>query len=159
MQTLILWLFVFFFTATVPAFAHTPVLMIVDNEDGTLTAEGGFSTGASAEGIDLYVKTKKDGKILLQRKFPESSTIEIDIPNEPYYVIFDGGPGHKIVKDGVPPPGGFTVNATTKQIKLEKSDASGIPLPLPAILLIVGLAVVSVFLVPKLSKKDKATKT
>jgi hypothetical protein len=136
-----------------PAFAHTPVLMLDDNEDGTLTVQGGFSTGAGAAGVDFYVKNKLEGKILFHQKFPESSIIEIEIPPEPYYLVFDGGPGHKIVKDGPAPPGGFTTNLEAASLKPEKSDASGIPVPLPVLIVIVVIAVILVFLIPKMMKK------
>ncbi len=141
--------------AAAPAMAHTPLLMLEDNEDGTLTVEGGFSTGAGAAGVDFYVKAKVDQRIILQDKFPESSIIELDIPKEPYYLVFDGGPGHKVVKDGVPPPEGFTVNQEAASLKPEKSDSSGIPLPLPVLLILVAVAALLVFVLPKISGKKK----
>lgn len=140
---------------TTAVWAHTPLLMLEDNEDGTLTVEGGYSTGAGAAGVDLYVKTKMDRTILLQERFPESSILEIEIPNEPYYLVFDGGPGHKVVKDGPPPPDGFTVNEEAVSMKLEKSDASGIAIPKSVIFIIVIVAAFIVFVIPKISKKKK----
>jgi hypothetical protein len=144
------------FIAAAAAFAHTPLLMIADNGDGTLTVEGAFSTGAGAAGIDFYVKNKLEGKILLHQKFPESSTIEIEIPPEPYYLVFDGGPGHKIVKEGPAPPGGFTKNVEAALLQPEKSDASGIPVPIPVLIVIVVIAAILVFLIPKISKKKSS---
>lgn len=141
------------FIAAVPAFAHTPLLMIADNGDGTLTVEGGFSTGAGAAGVDFYVKNRLEGKILLHQKFTESSTIEIEIPPEPYYLVLDGGPGHKVVKEGPAPPGGFTKNAEAASLQPEKSDASGIPIPIPVLIVIVVIAALVVFLVPQILKK------
>ncbi len=137
-------------------FAHTPLLMLEDNDDGTLTVEGGFSTGAGAAGVDFYVKRKIDGSIILQQKFPESSIIDITIPQEPYYLVFDGGPGHKIVKDGPEPPDGFTINLEAVSMHPEKSDASGIPIPIPVIIIIIVVAVIIVFVVPRFFKKKKA---
>lgn len=141
------------FIMAMPASAHTPLLMLGDNEDGTLTVQGGFSTGAGAAGIDFYVKNKKEGKILLHKKFPESSIIEMKIPQEPYYLVFDGGPGHKIVKEGPAPPGGFTNNVEAASLKPEKSDISGIPVPIPLLIVIVVVAGILVFLIPKITKK------
>jgi hypothetical protein len=117
--------------------------------------KGGFSTGAGAAGVDFYVKNKLEGKVLLHQKFPESSIIEIEIPREPYYLVFDGGPGHKIVKEGPAPPGGFTVNVEAASMGVERSDASGIPIPLPILIIIVVGAVVLVLLITTLAKKRK----
>jgi hypothetical protein len=141
------------FIMAMPASAHTPLLMLEDNEDGTLTVQGAFSTGAGAAGIDFYVKNKKEGKILLHQKFPEPSTIEIKIPAEPYYLVFDGGPGHKVVKEGPAPPGGFTKNLEAASLKPEKSDASGIPVPIPLLIIVVVVAAILVFLIPKATKR------
>ncbi len=149
-------IYFFFFilccTTAMTALAHTPVLMLEDNEDGTVTVEGGFSTGAGAEGVMCYVKTIKDGKILLSQQFPESSSITVEIPEEPYLIIFDGGPGHKIVKKGPQPLGGFKVNADAVNLPIEKSDVSGIPVPLPILFVIVAIAIVLVFAIPKINK-------
>ncbi len=138
-----------------PLSAHTPLMMIEDNEDGTLTVEGGFSTSAGAAGVNFYVKTKLEGKVLVQQKFPETSIIEVKIPQEPYYLVFDGGPGHKVVKDGPPPPEGFTVNIEASSMQPEKSDMTGIPIPVPVLIIILISAVLSVFIVPKLLKQKK----
>ncbi len=146
----------FFFCFTTGLFAHTPLLMIEDNDDGTLTVEGGFSTGAGAAGVDFYIKAKMDKSIILHQKFPESSIIEVTIPQEPYYLVFDGGPGHKIVKDGPEPPDGFTVNPEAVSMQPEKSDASGIPIPMPVIILIIVIAVLVVFVGPRVFKRKKA---
>jgi len=35
----------------IPAGAHTPLLSVEDNEDGTVYLEGGFSDGSSAAGV------------------------------------------------------------------------------------------------------------
>ena len=45
-------------------YAHTPVIEIIDNEDGTITLECGFSNGASASGVKILLteKEKYEGK-------------------------------------------------------------------------------------------------
>lgn len=130
-------------------------MLIENNEDGTLTVEGGFSTGAGAAGINFYVKSKLERKILKHLKFPESSVIEIEIPKEPYYLVFDGGPGHKVVKDGPPPPEGFSLNAEAASLQAEKFDASGIPIPMPVLIVLIIIITLMVFIVPWVSKKIK----
>ena len=56
------------FVGALPAFAHTPICNCYDNGDETVTCEGGFSDGASAEGVsirilDLRERVLIDGKM------------------------------------------------------------------------------------------------
>jgi hypothetical protein len=152
MRTFTLLLIFFLSFLAVPVFAHTPLLMLEEDGDGVLIVEGGFSTGAGAAGLDLYVKTKQDREILLHSKFPESNTIEIEIPQEPYYLVFDGGPGHKVVKDGPPPPGGFTINVDAASLPMEESDLHGIPVPMPVLIAVIIIAILLVIIIPRIKK-------
>ena len=86
------------FAAAAVLYAHTPLLTVEDNGDGTIFVQGGFSNGASAGGETNW-----------------------DIPSVPYTVTFDAGPGHIVVKDGPPPPGGF---GAAKADKAAKNDAA-----------------------------------
>ena len=99
----------------IPAGAHTPLLSVEDNEDGTVYLEGGFSDGSSAAGVTtLLVENKpyegdKEGKdlyngklVLLRTKMDEYSELTLDKPNVPYLVVFDAGPGHVVEKKGPP---------------------------------------------------------
>ena len=91
-------------------FAHSPVLQISDNEDGTIEVFGGFSTGQSAAGAMLKIKSAIDpSKVLFKQRIPKSGYLTIKTPNEPYTVLLDSGPGHRIEKDGtIKPKNGFT---------------------------------------------------
>lgn len=40
---------------SVAVFAHAPLISVDDNGDGTVYIEGGFSNGASAEGVEIIV--------------------------------------------------------------------------------------------------------
>lgn len=88
-------------------FAHTPLLTVEDNGDGTIFVQGGFSNGSSAGGVKLYLTSVATGEKLWEGVFPEIGELDLDIPGEAYTVTFDAGPGHVVVKDGPPPPGGF----------------------------------------------------
>lgn len=88
-------------------YAHTPLLTVEDNGDGTLFIQGGFSNGASAGGVKLYLTSVATNEKLWEGVFPDIGELEVAIPAEPYTVTFDAGPGHVVVKDGPPPPGGF----------------------------------------------------
>ena len=82
--------------------AHVPLLYIEDNEDGTIYAEAGFSTGASAAGMPCRLIDGNDN-ILWEGEFGEDSTLIIQKPDvDPYFVVFDGGPGHVVTKPGPP---------------------------------------------------------
>lgn len=84
------------------AYAHTPLLYIEDNEDGTIYVEAGFSDGSGASGMPCRLKDK-DGNVLWEGKFDEYSSLTIEKPDVvPYYVVFDGGPGHVVTKEGPP---------------------------------------------------------
>ncbi len=84
--------------------AHTPILYLEDNEDGTIYVEGGFSDGSSAAGSGLRLEDK-DGNSLWEGELSEYSYVEsIPIPEvRPYYVVFDAGPGHVVTKEGLYP--------------------------------------------------------
>jgi len=44
---------------TISASAHTPLLSVEDNEDGTIYLEGGFSDGSSAAGVTILLVEDK----------------------------------------------------------------------------------------------------
>ena len=87
--------------------AHTLMVYILDNEDGTLTVEGRFNTGQTAEGALIRLESLVTGEVLFKQRLPQESELTVTIPDEPYQVVLDAGPGHTIVKEGIPPQGGF----------------------------------------------------
>lgn len=80
------------------SYAHTPLCSCYDNEDGTVTCEGGFSDGSSAAGVTMLV-VDKSGKVLIKGKMNEDSEFTFKKPDVPYTVIFDAGPGHVVKID------------------------------------------------------------
>jgi hypothetical protein len=87
-------------TLTGTVFSHSPLLLVEDNLDGTLYAEAGFSDGSGASGMKCRLEDS-GGEILWEGTFDEFSSITVKIPEvSPYYVIFDGGPGHTVKKEG-----------------------------------------------------------
>ena len=132
-----------------PVFAHSPLLIIEDSDEEFVYVKAGFSNGQDASGMTLIVKSKFDDRIIETVRFPETSSVSIKIPAEPYYLVFDGGPGHTIAKNGPAPASGFTVHP----------DAADKPIPgqgIPLWLLITGIAAIIVLLVftlPKFLKK------
>ncbi|MDY0094018.1 MAG: hypothetical protein RBT80_15090 [Candidatus Vecturithrix sp.] len=82
-------------------FAHKPLLTVEDNGDGTIYVETGFSDGSSGAGHKIILKHKETGDVLSEQTVPEEGYIEeIPMPNSPYTITFDAGPGHVVVKDG-----------------------------------------------------------
>ncbi len=98
-------------------FAHSVVLNIIDNEDGTMEVFGGFSTGQSAQGAKLIIKSELNSKILYENRIPNSGLLTMKIPKEPYKVILDSGPGHILEKSGnIEPKNGFN-KSIKKEVK------------------------------------------
>ncbi|MGD9823249.1 hypothetical protein [Desulfobacter sp.] len=84
---------------TGPAFSHTLFMNLTDNGDGTVAVEGMFSTGATAANLPLYLLDEKE-KQILKIKLDENGEAEFTIPDQPYTVFLDGGPGHTVREDG-----------------------------------------------------------
>ena len=109
----------------VSASAHTPLLYIEDNEDGTIYIEGGFSDGSSAAGIPVRMEDADDNT-LWEGVLDEFGAVEsVPIPDvRPYYVIFDAGPGHVVTKEGIYPSAAVEPEDTAPS-----NDAQKVSLP------------------------------
>lgn len=77
------------------AAAHTPLFDCFDNGDETLTCEGGFSDGASAEGVDIRV-VDAQGKVLEQGALDTNGSIVFKRPPSEFSVVFAAGSEHSI---------------------------------------------------------------
>lgn len=80
---------------SVSAQAHTPLFDCFDNGDKTLTCEGGFSDGASAQGVTIRVLDAQ-GKVLEQGKLDEKGSVTFTRPTAEFSVVFDGGTEHSL---------------------------------------------------------------
>ncbi len=88
-------------------YAHSLLLNVFDNEDNTITVEGIFNTGESGAGALIQLESIASGVILYEKRLSDDSELTFKIPSEAYKIILDGGPGHKVVKNGIPPKDGF----------------------------------------------------
>ncbi|MEL3913533.1 hypothetical protein [Treponema pedis] len=85
-------------------FAHTPLLDVYDNGDGTFTCVGGFSNGASAAGVEIRLENpnEKDPekKVVFKGKLDKKGELVVKYPKnlKKFLVVFDAGPGHVIKK-------------------------------------------------------------
>ena len=89
-------------TAT-SAFAHTLYMNLVDNEDGTVLIESMYSTGSTGAGLPVILEDK-NGNVIQKMKLDENGEATFEIPDQPYEVFLDGGPGHTVRKQGPEKP-------------------------------------------------------
>lgn len=75
--------------------AHTPLFDCFDNGDKTITCEGGFSDGASAEGVVIRVLDAQ-GKVLEQGELAASGSLVLTRPEGEFSVSFTAGTDHTI---------------------------------------------------------------
>ncbi|WP_035242654.1 hypothetical protein [Desulfobacter vibrioformis] len=91
--------FIALLLVTGPSFGHSLFMNLTDNGDGTVAVEGMFSTGATAANLPLYLLDNNE-KQILKIKLDENGEAEFTIPDQPYTVFLDGGPGHTVREDG-----------------------------------------------------------
>ena len=83
------------------AWAHTLFMTVEDNEDGTVTVQGMFSTGTIAASVEVRLEDEK-GKVLWKGKTDDDGECTFKKPNVPYTIIMDfgPGPGHQAREEG-----------------------------------------------------------
>ena len=83
------------------AFAHTLFMTVEDNEDGTVTVQGMFSTGAIAASVEVRLEDEK-GKVIWKGKTDDYGECMFRKPGVPYTIIMDfgPGPGHQAREEG-----------------------------------------------------------
>lgn len=128
-MTVLSFLLVLALVFSVPASAHTPIFYVEDYHDGTVYMQGGFSDGSSAAGTVIMVVEDKEfsgdtssrdaylekigaeipegdpalfeGKLIIYKtKLDDFSELNLDKPDCPYLLVFDAGPGHKVIEKG-----------------------------------------------------------
>ena len=83
------------------AFAHTLFMAVEDNENGTVTVQGMFSTGAVAASVEVRLEDEK-AKVLWKGKTDADGECTFKKPGAPYTIIMDfgPGPGHQAREEG-----------------------------------------------------------
>ena len=83
------------------AWAHTLYMTVEDNEDGTVTVQGMFSTGAVGAWVEVRLEDE-NGKVLWKGKADDDGECTFKKPNVPYTIIMDfgPGPGHQAKEEG-----------------------------------------------------------
>ncbi|MBE0497528.1 MAG: hypothetical protein IBX45_14015 [Campylobacterales bacterium] len=131
-------------------FAHSLVVSAMDNEDGTMTIVGAFSTGESAAGALIRLEALASGAVLFEKRLPDESELGVPIPREAYKIVLDGGPGHQASMEGIAPKGGFDkapdeakASQSTPPARQNKTSQATVILVMMAFLLLCGTMVVS----------------
>ena len=83
------------------ALAHTLFMTVEDNEDGMVTVQGMFSTGAVAAMVEVRLEDE-NGKVLWKGKADDYGECTFKKPGVPYTIIMDfgPGPGHQAREEG-----------------------------------------------------------
>jgi len=82
-----------------PVYGHTLVMSVEDNEDGTVTIEGVYSTQEIPVGAEVRLEDEK-GKVLWKGKIDWEGECTFEKPKVPYTIILDAGPGHTAERKG-----------------------------------------------------------
>jgi hypothetical protein len=83
----------------VVAHAHNAICSCFENDNGTVTCEGGFSDGGKAVGVPLRV-IDQSGKVLIDGAMSKDSNFTFPRPKVPFRVEFNAGEGHIVTIDG-----------------------------------------------------------
>jgi hypothetical protein len=104
--------------------AHSPILLVEDNEDGTILVMAGFSNGNMAAGKAIQLKSEASGAVLWEGALDENSELICPKQTEPYTVFFYGGAGHEIEKPGPMPAEGEQIPEQVAKGDAAKTDAT-----------------------------------
>ncbi|PCJ28731.1 MAG: hypothetical protein COA96_00685 [SAR86 cluster bacterium] len=77
--------------------AHSPVCNCYNDEEGEnqIICEGGFSDGASAEGVAIRVLDDRE-RVLINGVMSEDSTFTFARPDADFHVVYDAGDSHQV---------------------------------------------------------------
>jgi hypothetical protein len=81
------------------AYGHNAICSCFENDDGSITCEGGFSDGGKAVGVPVQVLDQA-GKVLQEGLMDKDSSFSFARPKVPFRVRFNAGEGHIITIDG-----------------------------------------------------------
>lgn len=98
-KTLTLLLLPLALAAAAVAYAHNAICSCFENDNGTITCEGGFSDGGKAVGVPLRVFDQA-GKVLVDGKMSKDSNFTFPKPKVAFRVEFNAGEGHIVTIDG-----------------------------------------------------------
>ncbi len=99
-RTLTVWMIApLALAAAMVAHAHNAICSCFENDNGTVTCEGGFSDGGKAVGVPVQVLDAA-GKVLVEGPMDKNSTYTFKKPAVAFRVKFNAGEGHIVTIDG-----------------------------------------------------------
>lgn len=78
--------------------AHTALMACYDEGNGYINCEGGFSDGASAEGVEFRIE--QHGSVTMQTKLDEFGEVYFEKPAGHFTLVLNGGEGHVVHING-----------------------------------------------------------
>ncbi|WED24267.1 hypothetical protein L3Q72_15400 [Vibrio sp. JC009] len=69
-----------------------------DEGNGYITCEGGFSDGASAEGVEFRIE--QNDTVIMRTKMDEFGEVYFEKPASNFTVVLNGGEGHQVYVNG-----------------------------------------------------------
>ena len=78
------------------ASAHNPICFCYMESDSEVLCEGGFTDGASAEGVSMQVVDDR-GRVLIAGAINEEQVFVFEMPDVEFQVVFDAGDNHRVV--------------------------------------------------------------
>lgn len=95
-RPLVAGLLVLLLLAPRPALAHTPICNCYEEPDDQVLCEGGFSDGASVEGVEIRVLDDRE-RVLINGRMDAEGVFLFDRPDADFHVVFDAGDNHQVV--------------------------------------------------------------
>lgn len=83
----------------VAALAHSLLMAVNSNDDGTVSIEAVFSTGGYAAGLEVRLEDA-DGKVLWRGKTDNDGKLTFQKQKVQYTIVLDGGKGHTAEEEG-----------------------------------------------------------
>lgn len=75
--------------------AHSPICYCYFEDDGSILCEGGFSDGASAEGVAIRILDDQE-KVLISSQMDKEGLFNFQAPDVDFHVVFDAGDNHLV---------------------------------------------------------------
>ncbi|WP_087024749.1 hypothetical protein [Thaumasiovibrio subtropicus] len=78
--------------------AHTALMSCYDQGNGYILCEGGFSDGASAEGVEFRIE--QNDRVIMQTQMDEFGEVYFEKPKNRFTLVLNAGEGHVVYVDG-----------------------------------------------------------
>ena len=83
---------------SINALAHTALMACYAEGNGYILCEGGFSDGASAEGVEFRIE--QNNTVVMQTRMDEFGEVYFKKPASDFTVVLNAGEGHVVHVNG-----------------------------------------------------------